>query len=142
MTYVPTSSSPGVRRSMRSNRGVDTRPELRLRSALHRSGHRFRKHLRPIADLRCTADIVFTRQRVAVFVDGCFWHCCPEHGTRPKRNGDWWKSKLDRNIERDERNNHRLTEEGWSVVRIWEHEPIANAVDLVESALTQRPART
>lgn len=120
---------------MRSNRSVDTGPEVRLRSALHRTGHRFRKHFRPIPGLRCTADIAFPRRRVAVFVDGCFWHCCPEHGTRPARNADWWNAKLDGNVERDRRNTDRLTESGWHVVRIWEHEPLDQAITAVESAL-------
>jgi DNA mismatch endonuclease (patch repair protein) len=120
---------------MRSNRSVDTGPEVKLRSALHRTGHRFRKHVQPLAGLRCSVDIAFTRQRVAVFVDGCFWHCCPEHGTRPKRNADWWSAKLDANVERDRRNTDRLTAAGWSVVRIWEHQTLDQAIADVESAL-------
>ena len=126
---------PGVRRSMRSNRSVDTKPEVRLRSLLHRQDLRFRKHVRPVPSLRCTADVVFPTQRVAVFVDGCFWHCCPDHGTRPKKNGDWWNTKLDRNIERDLRNNDALVAAGWSVLRVWEHQPVDEAASLVQSVV-------
>jgi len=125
----------GVRRSMQSNRCVDTKPEVRLRSALHRRGLRFRKHTRPVQALRCTADVVFPTERVAVFVDGCFWHSCPQHGTRPKKNGDWWNAKLDRNVERDRRNDDQLAAEGWCVVRIWEHQPVDEAAALVQSVL-------
>lgn len=132
---TPTAASPAVSRSMRSNRSTDTTPELRLRSALHRRGRRFRKHRRPVPGLRCTADIVFPRHRVAVFVDGCFWHCCPTHGTRPVRNGDWWAAKLDRNVERDRRNDRHLTEHGWTVLRVWEHEDTDVAVTRIITAL-------
>lgn len=119
---VPEASSAGVRAVMRGNRGRDTGPEVRIRSALHRMGLRFRKHQRPLDGLRCEADIVFPRERVAVFVDGCFWHGCPVHGRVPKGNGDYWSEKLWRNRRRDRRNDVALHAMGWLVIRVWEHE--------------------
>jgi len=112
---------------MRANRGRDTRPEIALRSELHRLGLRFRVHRRPVADLRATADIVFGQGRVAVFVDGCFWHRCPLHATVPKANGEWWAEKLRANVERDRRTSGELRARGWCVIRIWEHESPQNA---------------
>ncbi len=107
----------------------DTAGEVRLRSELHRLGLRFRKHLR---ELPGTPDVVFTRTRIAVFFDGCFWHCCPDHGVLPKSNRAWWKEKLDGNVARDLRNDKALVELGWLPVRVWEHE------DLHDAALTIR----
>jgi len=116
----------------------DTRPELAIRSELHRRGLRFRVDRAPVKDLRSRADIVFGPARVAVYVDGCFWHSCPEHGTKPKANAEWWKRKLDRNQQRDRETDRVLREHGWEVVRIWEHEDPVAAADRVESALRAR----
>ena len=113
----------------------DTQPELALRSELHRRGFRFRVDRAPVPGLRSRADIVFGPARVAVYVDGCFWHSCPEHGTRPKANADWWERKLARNRERDRETDRALREHGWEVVRIWEHEKVLEAADRVEAAL-------
>jgi DNA mismatch endonuclease (patch repair protein) len=121
---------------MQSNRPRDTKPEVALRSALHRSGMRFRKHLRPVANLRCEPDAVFTRARLAVFLDGCWWHSCPEHGSLPVRNGDWWARKLAVTRERDRRNTAALEAAGWRVLRVWEHEQLNVAVERVRAALT------
>lgn len=125
-TRAPTrswASSEGVRRSMRSNRRTDTTPERLVRSALHRRGLRFRKDYRIYAPpLRVRADIAFPRRRVAVFVDGCFWHRCPEHATDPKINGAFWERKLRANVERDQAVDRALTTAGWRVIRSWEHE--------------------
>lgn len=107
---------------MRANRSADTKPELALRSALHRRGLRFRKHARPLKDLRCTADVVFPRVRVAVFVDGCFWHGCACRATEPQSNSAFWKAKIAYNQARDRRNDAALAAAGWVVFRIWEHE--------------------
>ncbi|MEJ7656965.1 MAG: very short patch repair endonuclease [Thermoleophilaceae bacterium] len=108
---------------MRRNRGTDSEPELRLRSVLHRHGHRFRTHLAiRTPDRLIRPDIVFTRARLAVFVDGCFWHCCPVHGNQPKANTDYWRPKLERNIARDRAVDRALTDAGWMVLRAWEHE--------------------
>lgn len=107
---------------MKSQRQRDTAAEVALRSLLHRRGLRFRVHY-PLPNLRRRADIAFPRLRIAVFVDGCFWHGCPEHGTWPKRNADWWREKIEANRRRDADTDARLGDQGWKVVRIWEHEP-------------------
>jgi len=120
---VPPPLSAGVRAVMRGNRGTDTQPERLLRSALHRLGLRFRKHQRPIPTLRCSADAVFRVELVAVFVDGCFWHCCPLHGHQPHAHSDYWSTKLERNRVRDRRNDSLLHKAGWLSIRVWEHEP-------------------
>lgn len=113
----------------------DTLPERAIRSELHRRGLRFRVDRAPIPGLRSRADIVFGPARVAVYVDGCFWHSCPEHGTRPKANAGWWERKLDRNQERDRETDRVLQEHGWEVVRIWEHEDPVAAADRVQRAI-------
>ena len=117
---------------MQANRRTDTKPEVQLRSALHRAGYRFRKDMRvDTSELRVRPDIVFTRLRVAVFVDGCFWHVCPLHGREPTRNEWYWTPKLRRNVERDRQSDAALGAAGWSVVRVWEHEPLEEALRLV-----------
>ena len=135
----PSPSSAAASAKGRANRRADTKPEVALRSALHRRGHRFRKDLLVRAGtVRTKPDIVFTRHHVAVFVDGCFWHCCPEHGTMPKSNSDYWPPKLAANVARDARVDAALEDAGWTVLRIWEHVLVHEAVTLVESALGQR----
>jgi DNA mismatch endonuclease (patch repair protein) len=116
----------------------DTLPERAIRSELHRRGFRFRVDRAPLPGLRSRADIVFGPARVAVYVDGCFWHSCPEHGTRPKANSDWWDRKLARNRERDRETDRVLRENGWEVVRIWEHEDPVEAVDRLEATVRDR----
>ncbi len=129
---------------MRANRRKDTRPEVELRRALHRLGYRYRKDYR--LDLedgrRVRPDIAFTGRKVAVFVDGCFWHACPEHGSKPRVNEWYWSPKLLRNVERDEMNNAALTTAGWTVVRLWEHVPLQEAVATVVTALASAAGRT
>ena len=119
---APSASSTLVRRVMRANTSRDTRPERLLRSALHRAGLRFRKDARPVPGVLCKADIVFPRQMVCVFVDGCFWHGCSLHFGTPKTNSAWWAEKIAANVERDARQTELLKEHGWRVVRVWEHE--------------------
>lgn len=132
----PDPSSVAVTAVMRGNRSRDTRPEVLLRSALHRHGLRFRKDYRIRALSRsCRVDIVFTRPQVAVFVDGCFWHGCREHGRTPKSNTGYWEAKLARNAERDRENDTALTASGWTVVRVWEHEPVEEVVDRIARLL-------
>src|SRR5574341_918013 len=128
----PTPTSAAATAVMKGNRRRDTRPETRVRSLLHAQGWRFRKDA-PIQlpGLRVRPDIVFTRRRVAVFIDGCFWHACPQHGTIPRANSAYWHAKLARNTDRDHRVNHALAEAGWIVIRAWEHEPAASVVDRV-----------
>jgi DNA mismatch endonuclease (patch repair protein) len=124
---------------MQANRRTDTKPEVRLRAALHRRGHRFRKDLRVDLDgARVRPDIVFTRKRIAVFVDGCFWHLCPLHGRQPKVNDWYWGPKLRRTVERDLAATAALQAAGWAVLRLWEHEPIDDAVMQVERVLASR----
>jgi len=133
---APSASSASVRAVMQSNRSTGTKPEVALRSALHATGLRFRKNLRIEAcDCRVRPDIVFTKRRVAVFVDGCFWHGCPEHGNLPRVNRQYWKAKLDRNLERDADVTVALRQSGWNVVRLWEHTRVEEGVHLVAAAL-------
>src|SRR4051794_5253585 len=127
---------------MRSNRPRNTRPELALRQELHARGLRYRIHRAPHSDVRSTADVVFARARLAVYVDGCFWHGCPEHAVAPKRNGDFWRTKLQANVDRDRRNETQLTACGWTVLRIWEHEDASAAADKVEATLRALHAGT
>ncbi|WP_036937915.1 very short patch repair endonuclease [Acidipropionibacterium acidipropionici] len=124
-------ANDGVAKSMRSNRRRDTKPELAVRRMLHARGLRYRVDYAPGPDKRRRADIVFTRQKVAVFIDGCFWHGCPEHATIPKAHADYWVRKLARNRERDVETTAELEAEGWTVLRFWEHEDpktVANAI--------------
>ena len=125
---------------MRSIRRRDTQPELLLRSALHRRGYRFRVDFPiPLPTGRSPrADIAFTRQRLAVFIDGCFWHGCAEHSKPPKKNGGYWGPKIARNIERDEETNARLRALGWRVVRVWEHDDLDEAIERISEQLRDR----
>jgi DNA mismatch endonuclease (patch repair protein) len=135
----PVSSSEGRSANMRANRRTDTKPEMALRRALHRKGYRYRKDYR--LDLaqgkRVRPDIAFTARKVAVFVDGCFWHACPEHGTKPAANTWYWDPKLRRNVERDRAADAALSAAGWEVVRVWEHVPLDVAVAAVIEALAR-----
>jgi DNA mismatch endonuclease (patch repair protein) len=123
---------------MVANRGHDTEPEREIRSALHRSGLRFRKHSRPVSALRCEADILFPREQIAVFIDGCFWHHCPRHGQIPKANEGWWRDKFHATTQRDRRNDRILSEHGWEVIRIWEHESVSDAKKKIQEAVKRR----
>ena len=120
---------------MAKQRTRDTAAELLLRRLLHARGLRYRVDA-PVPGLpRRRADLTFAASRVAVFVDGCFWHGCPEHKTAPRKNADWWAAKLARNVERDRETDAHLAELGWCVVRIWEHEDPECAADRVEAAV-------
>lgn len=123
---------------MQANRSKDTSPEVAVRSALHRAGLRFRKHYRPVATLRCEADVVFRRQRIAVFIDGCYWHGCAEHAQVPTTNHEYWLAKIGGNVARDARNNKVLADAGWLVLRFWEHEPADEVVKAVRAAISER----
>ena len=131
-------SSAGVRMSMQSNRGRDTKPELSLRRLLHRSGLRYYVHRRPVPSLRRTADIVFPRLQIAIFVDGCFWHGCPDHHTVSKTNAEYWAQKVRLNRERDEETSRLMREAGWTVLRFWEHVSPEDALDEVERVVSLR----
>jgi DNA mismatch endonuclease, patch repair protein len=135
MQAVPVPSSSGVSGRMQRQRRQDTEPELALRRALHREGLRYRVCM-PVEGLRRrTIDIAFTRLRLAVFVDGCFWHGCPIHATWPKANASWWEQKILKNRARDIETTERLKADGWTVVRIWEHEPTEQAAKMIISVL-------
>ncbi|WP_430600861.1 very short patch repair endonuclease [Brevibacterium sp. K72] len=116
---------------MAANRGRDTKPELRIRSALHRRGMRFRVDVAPLNQLRRRADIVMTKARIAVFVDGCFWHGCPDHFVQPRTNAEFWREKIQRNRTRDWDTDQRLEQAGWKVLRFWEHEDPDVAVSII-----------
>jgi DNA mismatch endonuclease (patch repair protein) len=113
----------------------DTAPEIALRRALHRRGLRYRVGVRPVPELRGAADVVFTAARVAVYVDGCFWHMCPEHSTMPTNNAAWWKTKLEGNRTRDRRTDEVLARHGWRVVRVWEHDDPEQAAERVAAVV-------
>src|SRR5437016_4590433 len=116
-------SSAHATATMRANPGRDTAPEILIRSLLHRAGARFRKGLR--VDLpggRVRPDIAFPRARLAIFIDGCFWHGCPQHAEWPSANAEFWKTKIEGNRRRDSDQTARLKKAGWHVIRIWEHE--------------------
>lgn len=136
---APPASTPETRNRMQATPRRDTKPELALRSALHRLGLRYFVHRRPISGLRREADIVFPRARVAVFVDSCFWHGCPDHMTWPEANASWWRSKIEGNYRRDRNTDARLAAAGWLSVRVWEHEaPNAAAVRIAEAVAVRR----
>jgi len=120
---------------MSRQRRTGTAPELALRRELHRRGLRYFVDRAPIRGQRRRADVVFPRRKVAVYVDGCFWHRCPQHATNPKNNAEWWAAKLAGNVARDRTTDQTLHAAGWQVVRIWEHEDAAAAADRVQAAL-------
>lgn len=136
MSDAPLPLDDETRARMRRQGRRDTKPELAIRRRLHALGYRFRVDYKPEPDLRCRGDIVFTKKRLIVFVDGCFWHGCPIHATAPKNNAEWWREKLDANTTRDRRTDSALEERGWTVLRLWEHEPTDDAVARIEGALT------
>ena len=123
---------------MQSNKGKDTKPELALRSAVHALGLRYRVSMRPLKQVRRTADIVFPRAKVAVFLDGCFWHGCPEHHTFASTNAGFWAEKVETTRARDRDTDRRLADAGWVTVRVWEHEDPAEAAVRVRSVVAAR----
>lgn len=126
-------SSPASRAVMQANRRRDTKPELAVRRALHAMGLRYRVDVRVIPSLNRRADLVFTRGKVAVFIDGCFWHGCPQHGTTAKTNPEYWGPKIERNRARDTETDLLLRAAGWRVLRFWEHEDVGDVVAAVAS---------
>lgn len=120
---------------MRNTPQRDTPPERRLRSALFALGLRYRVQTPPLSGVRRRADVVFPRERVAVFVDGCFWHSCPIHGTQPKANELWWAEKLAANRSRDADTDARLVAAGWISIRVWEHDDPAEAARAIGQRL-------
>jgi DNA mismatch endonuclease (patch repair protein) len=134
----PTASSPAVRARMRRQATRNTSVELAVRRALYARGLRYRVHQRPLTGLPRVADVVFSKVRVAVFVDGCFWHACPEHATWPRSNAEWWRNKLERTRSRDAETDDLLSEAGWIPVRIWEHEEPVQAATRLATLVTLR----
>lgn len=135
---VPPPSSEAVAKRMRSQGQRDTGCERAIRHELHSRGLRYRVDCPPVADLRRRADLVFPREQVAVFVDGCFWHGCPDHGRPTKANAEWWADKIARTRLRDGETTELLEKRGFLVMRIWEHEDAAVAADRIEMAVRSR----
>ncbi|MGH9046085.1 MAG: very short patch repair endonuclease, partial [Acidimicrobiales bacterium] len=132
----PTSTNSAVQSVMRANRRRDTKPEVALRSALHRRGLRFRNDASIVTEeRRVRVDVALPRHRIAVFVDGCFWHCCPGHGTRPRSNSTYWRPKLERNVQRDAITNQLLQRAGWRVIRVWEHQDPNEAARMIDQVV-------
>src|ERR1700680_3874225 len=127
--------SPSTTKRMSNTAHKDNVRERALRSELHVRGLRFRLHRPLLTGSRRTVDVVFPASRTAVFIDGCFWHGCPDHRTWPKNNAEWWRNKIETNMARDRDTDRRLTSVGWLVLRIWEHEPIGTAADRIEAAV-------
>lgn len=126
---------------MKSVRQADTALELNLRSALHRLGVRFRLHRRIIPNRTRTVDIVLPNEKIAIFVDGCFWHSCPQHKTLPKSNRLWWEEKLRANVLRDRESDRILRRLGWRVVRVWQHDDFEEAARRIRKELLNRRRR-
>lgn len=124
---------------MSAIRRSDTVPEVALRASLHRLGYRFRKDYPIRIEGRLIRpDVVFTKRMVVIFVDGCFWHCCPEHGRRPQVNGEYWSPKLDRNVARDREQDEILRSAGWAVLRFWAHESPETSAEAVRRFMAAR----
>lgn len=134
-------SSAARRRNMQAIRSRDTKPERLLRQLLHAQGLRYRVAAKPLPDLRRTADIVFRPAKVAVFIDGCYWHGCPEHYVAPKTNPGYWSGKVAGNIARDRDTDRRLGDAGWTVLRFWEHEPPEDCASTVLRVVLDRRKR-
>ncbi len=126
---------------MQGNRSRDTRPEVAVRSAVHALGLRFRVGARPVPGVRRTADLVFRSSRIAVFVDGCFWHGCPDHFVMPRTNIEYWAAKIGRNRDRDAETDTLLRTAGWTVIRLWEHEDPRTGAGRVRAALARHRDR-
>jgi DNA mismatch endonuclease (patch repair protein) len=123
---------------MKSTRQRNTAPEMALRSALHGMGLRYRIDREPVPGLRRRADIVFCSLLVAVYVDGCFWHGCPQHATWPKQNAEFWRTKIEANRQRDADTDRQLVKAGWVSIRVFEHENVASAAMRIASLLRRR----
>lgn len=137
---MESTTDPAVSARMSRVRNRDTKAELLIRSELHRRGLRFRVNRRPVPELRRTADIVFTRARVAVMVDGCFWHGCPAHRRPSTARSAFWSEKVETNRRRDAQTNELLAQAGWLVLRVWEHEKATDAANRICEAVGARSA--
>ena len=128
---------PSVKSRMSRTRSKDTSAELLVRRELHRRGFRYRVGTRPVPNLRRTGDIVFSRAKVVVLIDGCFWHRCPEHYVEPKTRTEFWRGKIAANVMRDRETTEQITEAGWTVLRFWEHEDADAVVDMIALTLKE-----
>jgi DNA mismatch endonuclease (patch repair protein) len=137
----PAPSSSAALARMKAAKPRDTAPEKALRSELHKMGLRFRVDTRPIKELNRRADIVFRSARVAIFVDGCFWHGCPKHGTQAKANAEFWRNKIEQNQKRDADTTLQLKKKGWKVIRVWEHEDPEKAAEKINETIQKRLLR-
>nr|BFD94238.1 very short patch repair endonuclease [Kitasatospora sp. Xyl93] len=133
-------TTPKIRARMSKQRNHDTGIEVALRRTLHAAGLRYRVHRKPLKGVRREADVLFGPARIAVFVDGCFWHGCPEHATWPKNNAEFWREKIEKNRARDIDTDARLAEAGWLSVRVWEHENAAEAAERIIGLVHERRA--
>ncbi|WP_443078084.1 very short patch repair endonuclease [Streptomyces sp. SP17KL33] len=127
---------------MQAIRSRDTTPERLIRRLVHAQGLRYRVAARPLPDLRRTADMVFRPVKVAVFIDGCYWHGCPDHYVPPKTNVGYWSDKVARNMARDRDTDQRLAEAGWTVLRFWEHEPAVDCAARIATEVDSRRTAT
>lgn len=134
----PSATSASVSARMAATGRRDTAPEMALRRGLHAAGYRFRVIYPVPGNRRRTIDIAFTRVKVAIFVDGCFWHGCRDHCRRPRSNQAWWEQKLQQNLARDKDTDALLQEAGWHVVRIWEHESVGDALAKVRGCIDRK----
>ncbi|MEU0391298.1 very short patch repair endonuclease [Streptomyces sp. NPDC006208] len=134
----PTASSPAVAARMSRQVSRDTAQELAVRRLLHSSGLRYRLHVAVPGMPRRSMDLAFRKLRIAVFLDGCFWHGCPDHATSPRANAEWWRSKLDRNMARDRETTEHLLSEDWTVLRFWEHEPAEVVASRISAAVASK----
>lgn len=134
-------TTPAVRKVMQGNRSRDTKPELAVRRILHAKGLRYRVSHRPVPGLKRTADVVFTRLKVAVFIDGCFWHGCPTHYRAPRSNTPYWEAKLQRNQSRDAEISENLRAAGWTELRFWSHEDPLEIAERVHQAICEAQQR-
>ncbi|WP_084503985.1 very short patch repair endonuclease [Actinoplanes sp. N902-109] len=138
----PEASSAAVRRVMQGNRSRNTRPELAVRRVAHRRGLRYRVDTQPVPGIRRRADLVFPRDRIAVFIDGCYWHGCPEHYKPAATNATYWAARIAGNVHRDRDTDARLSALGWRVIRGWEHERADDVVDRLICVRADGVART
>ncbi|MFJ4988117.1 very short patch repair endonuclease [Streptomyces sp. NPDC088732] len=137
---APTASSPAVAARMSRQTSRDTAQELAVRRILHGNGLRYRVHV-PVPGMpRRTVDIVFGKLKIAVFLDGCFWHGCPQHATSPRSNAEWWRAKLDKNMARDRETTAHMSAAGWTVLRFWEHETPGDVAHRVADAVAAERA--
>jgi len=139
---APRASNADVRRRMVATKRRDTPEEVRLRRVLHWMGLRYSVDAPPLPKLRRRADVLLRRDKVAIFVDGCFWHGCPQHKSQPKTNAEWWRAKLAANVRRDRDTDRRLRAAGWLVIRVWAHEAPERAARRVKRSVARRRAST